>query len=609
LTADDRPEGILAWLDEKPTLSRFVGAARRLDQLHDSQPERFASRTVLVVRNFTIEPIEPLLKVAAYRAGIHLVLGYSGYDPTGDEALGGLVAGDPDAVVLALRLEELAPALTREFLAIDRAGASQLAEDAVDRLVSMAQAIRARTKAAIVTHNFVIPLAPAGGLADSQDSRGQVNLVRRMNLDLAERIHEVEGAHVFDVDHLFAQIGLRQCYDERGDRVSDAPLSQTALRAVADAYVRHLQALNGPRAKCLVVDCDNTLWGGVVGEDGIAGIVLGETGAGRRFKDFQQSLRDLRRRGAILAICSKNEEADVLDVLRNHPDCVLGEDDFAARRINWESKPDNILSIAGELGLGLEHIVFIDDNPAECEWVKTSLPDVQVIQWPADPAGYRGVLDKLTVFDSLVVTLEDRTRTEMYQAEAKRRAALTGTASVEDYLRSLKMVATVGLARPEHLPRLAQLTQRTNQFNLTTRRYDVPALEQVLRDADARVVWLELRDRFGASGMVGGAIVRLDGDSGFIDTFLLSCRILGRRVEAVLANRLARLARDMGASVLVGEYIPSARNAQVADLYGRLGFEGPDTGPEGQLWRLAVATGEPSVPDWFEVVDVDGLGA
>ena len=454
-------------------------------------------------------------------------------------------------------------------------------------------------------HNFVSPLSTAAGLADSQDPRGQLNLVRRMNVRLAESLLHVDGAHVVDVDHIFGLLGLHHCYDDRGERVSDAPLTLPALRAVADAHVRHIQALRGPAVKCVVVDCDNTLWGGVIGEDGISGLILGETGAGRKYRDFQQNLLDLRRRGVVLAVCSKNEAPDVLEVLRTHHDCVLREADFAAMRINWGDKAENISSIATELNLSLEHLVFIDDNPIECEWVKARLPAVRVLQWPP-AAGGGTTLRDLPLFDSLVVTDEDRSRTEMYRAEVKRRAASQDASSIDEYLRTLEMVAIVGSPQPEHLPRLAQLTQRTNQFNLTTRRYDVTALQETLRDPGTGMVWLELRDRFGANGIVGCGIVRRRGHIAYIDTLLLSCRVIGRGAEAVIVNRLATLARDMGVAELVGEYIRSDRNAQVADLYARLGFEAQDTGAEGQFWSWALAGSVPSYPDWFQVVDEGG---
>lgn len=595
---------VLGWLDEKPTLARTVAAVRRLDALAGLEPGRFAERRALLVRNFTLEPIEPLLRIAAYRAGIALALSWSGYEP-GGEPPEAWAAVAPDVVFLALRLEELSPALSDGFLDLEPGAARSLADAAGEQVASLVGRLRAATGATVIVHNFALPRAPAAGLADAQDRDGQLNLVRSLNVRIAELAGRSDGVHVLDVDHLFARLGHDHLHDERGARTADSPLNQTALRALADSMARHLRALAGPAIKLLVLDCDNTLWGGVVGEDGVGGIVLGPTGAGRRFHDFQRRLLDLRRRGVVLAIASKNEPADVLAVLRSHPDCLLGEDDFAATRIDWADKATSIEAIAGELGLGLRHVAFLDDNPVECEWVRERLPEVSVIHWPDDLPS--GVPDELALFDSLELTGEDRARTEMYRSEGGRRAARQAVVSVEDYLRSLEMVATVGVAGPEHLPRLAQLTAKTNQFNLTTRRHDLAALERLAASPDAALIWLSLEDRFGASGTIGCGIAVVEGDRATIDTLLLSCRVIGRHAEDLLVARLASFAAARGASALIGEYLPTDRNGQVADYFPRLGFTAvpePQAGNGGRaVWQWSLSGGLPPVPDWFEVVE------
>jgi FkbH-like protein len=601
IDAPDEVQSILAWLDEKPTIARHVSAVRRLDAAREAQPHRFADAKLLFVRNFTIEPIEPLLKIAAYRAGLHLDLAYSGYDPAPGPELGELLDARPSAVVVALRLEELAPVLfdTKRSGGADRLG---IAEDVLDRVVGLARVVRNSSDAAIFVQNFVLPASPSAGVADGQSAAGEVNLVRRINVRLAERIAEIDGAYVIDVDHVLARIGLENTYDERGNHVAGAPFTQDALRALAGTYVRHVRAASGPAVKCIVLDCDNTLWGGVVGEDGLEGIVLDDSGAGRRFVDLQKDLVALRERGIVLAICSKNEADDVLDVLRNHPNTVLREDDFAAMRINWSDKAENISSIADELNLGLEHIVFVDDSDVECGWVSRRLPGVRVLQWPLPSSSSDHVrLADLPIFDSLVVTDEDRRRTQMYRSEAKRREARGDDLSLDDYLRSLEMVATIGRATAAELPRLAQLCQRTNQFNLTTRRHDAGALRQLAADPASAVLWLDLEDRFGSNGIVGCAVLRrTNGDTAAIDTLLLSCRVIGRGAETVLVNRLAIIAREMGAKTLIGEYIPSKRNAQVADLYPRLGFESRES---GRLFAWDLSTGDPPAADTIRTID------
>jgi FkbH-like protein len=603
--AEQEIGAIASWLEEKPTLSRFAAATRRFDELRDRRPEIFTDCSLLILRNFTIEPIEPFLRAAAYRSRLALKVAYSGYDPgAGEELEDGQNAAD--VTLISLRLEELVPSLANDFLGLAPDAAAHVASDAVEQVVSLARRVREGSGSPILIDNFVSPVTAAAGLSDAQDPAGQLNTVRRMNVELVDRVRGLDGSYLVDADHLLSQLGLRQSIDARGARVSDAPFSIPALRLLAEAYVRHILALRGPLAKCAVVDCDNTLWGGVVGEDGISRLSLGTIGAGRRHRDLQQQLLNLRRRGVVLAIVSKNEPDDVLEVLRTHPDCVLRQDDFAALRINWDDKATNIESIANELNLGLEHMVFIDDNPAECEWIKQRLPEVHVVNWPGDIGDGRTV-DDLAFFDSLRITYEDRTRTDMYRAETERRAARHTASTLDEYLRSLEIVATIGRAGPQHLARISQLTLRTNQFNLTTRRYELAELEALIAMRRCEVLWLDLSDRFGTSGIVGCGILRCDQPTALIDTLLLSCRVIGRGAEELLVHALAHVAGEMGAAELIGEYIPSKRNAQVKEFYGRLGFEGPEWQGERSIWRWNLAKGFPSFPDYLQVIDPEEI--
>jgi len=592
--ASTSPESILDPLGPSPPLGKLIGALRELDAAAEADPEAFAPRRLHFARNFTIEPIEPLLKAAGYRAGLAISASYSEYEPIGATAAEGA-----DAVVVAMRLEELSPALTRDFATAGADAAADLADAALERVVGLALANREATGAPVFVLNFAAPELAAAGLADAQSPGGQVNTIRALNVRLAAELSTIDGAYVIDADELFARDGRSATIDARGLRMSGAPYSRVALEALAAAITRHLGALGGAAVKCIVLDCDDTLWGGVVGEVGRDGIALAATGGGRRFQDFQRELLDLKARGVLLAISSKNEPEDVSAVLRDHPDCLIREPDLAAIRVSWEGKDEAIVSIAEELNLGLEHLLLIDDNPVEREWVSQQLPEVRVIDAPPQgPDGTR--LDDLGLFDSLSLTSEDRRRTEMYRAERERKQVRRTAATREEYLRSLEMVATVGVAGDPDVPRVSQLTQRTNQFNLTTVRRDQEQIRALLADDGAAVIWLSLEDRFGASGVVGCGIVVL-GPEGIarIDTLLLSCRVIGRGLEAILVNRLGRLAREMGAGSLLGEYVPTARNGQVAELYPQLGFE-----PAGEgAWSWDLAAGDPPAPDWLEVRD------
>ncbi len=250
--------------------------------------------------------------------------------------------------------------------------------------------------------------------------------------------------------------------------------------------------------------------------------------------------------------------------------------------------------------------MFIDDNPAECAWIKQRLPAVRVVQWP-DGIGEGRTVDDLGLFDSLLITQEDRARTDMYRTETKRRVARHSAITLEEYLRSLEIVATIGRTGPQHLARISQLTLRTNQFNLTTRRYGLGELETLIAHPRCEVLWLDLQDRFGTSGIIGCGILQSGDRTALIDTLLLSCRVIGRGAEELLVHAMAHLAREMGAAELVGEYIPSKRNAQVKEFYGRVGFEGPEQEAEKSVWHWDLARGLPGFPDYLQVIDPEGV--
>lgn len=592
---------VLARLGPTPSTLETVRAVRELDGICGSAGT-FEPRTVAVVRNFTVEPMEPFLKLAAYRRGLSLTVSYSGYQPAPGPELEALVGGDTDVVIIALRLEQLAPILAGDFLAGAGDGRSEATTAAMDTIGSLIRWVRSLTQAAVFVHNFAMPPGPAAGIGDAQHADGQVNLVRAMNQSLARLVERTDHCYIVDIEHALADLGLRNCFDRRGDRISGAPLTVDAYRALGEVQARHIRALSGPAYKCLVMDCDNTLWGGVVGEDGLAGISLSGSGPGARFQELHRQLLNLKQRGIVLAVCSRNEERDVREVFAKHPDSLLREDDFASVRVDWGDKVEHLVSIADELGFGLRHLVFIDDDPVQCDAVRVRLPEVRVLLYPNDlpPSGR---IDDLELFDTLVVTDEDRNRTGMYQAEKRREQSEHEIPDAGSYLRSLGLVATVGRARPEHLARLAQLTQRTNQFNLTVRRYQVGELAGMIDDDATRVLWLQMEDRFGTYGMVGCAILRLDGSRAWVDNLLLSCRVLGRDAEAVLVRRAVAEAVAAGADVVVGEYRPADRNGQVADLYARLGFSGPTQHDSGTRWEWQVSRGLPTVPDWIRVTE------
>jgi FkbH-like protein len=461
----------------------------------------------------------------------------------------------------------------------------------------------------VLLHNFVAPQHPAVGIFDLREDLGQTALFARINLQLAEMARtRYSSVYIMDEDRIQAQYGKASATDARLWLTARIPWSGTVTKGLAKEYLKYIRASRGLSRKCIVLDLDNTLWGGVIGEDGVGGIHIGPDAPGNAFLALQRELQRLWQRGILLAICSKNNPEDVGDVFDRHPGMVLKSHHFSAQRINWEPKADNIRSIAKELNIGLDSLVFLDDNSVERLKVRVELPDVLVPELPADPALYRQALAELGVFDNLTFTEEDRKRNALYAEQRTRRDFLdslgseAGGGSVEEHLASLRITVDIAQSDELTLARIAQLTNKTNQFNLTTRRYSEAQIIE-MQAGGAVVLGMTVGDRFGDAGLTGVAIVRpIDTRTWEIDTFLLSCRVMGRNVETALLVSIMDHLRENGVRYLTGWYLPTAKNAPVKDFYSQHGFsqvEGTEDGSE--LWTLDLAEARLAAPDWIAV--------
>jgi FkbH-like protein len=377
------------------------------------------------------------------------------------------------------------------------------------------------------------------------------------------------------------------------------PFSADAVWPVAQACARVLLPAMGKVRKAIVVDLDNTLWGGVVGEDGPHGLKLGSEYPGAAFRALQRVLLECHERGVILAIASKNNEKDAMEVLVDHPEMLLRPLHFAAMQINWNPKPENLRLIARTLNIGIDSLIFIDDNPAERAQMREQLPEVLVVELPVDPMGYADAIRQLPVLERLRVSAEDRDRGRQYEEQRQREELHRTSGSIEDFYRSLEMQVTIRPIEPNTLARSSQLTQKTNQFNLTTRRYDEARIASMLDDEAWRTYACSVRDRFGDNGLVGLALVRVLGESWSIDTFLLSCRVIGRTVETGMLARIAAEAYSAGVKRLIGEFIPTAKNAPASEFYRDHGFA-QLPGQAGKLeWELDLGARRPAWPQWL----------
>ncbi|MEZ4415758.1 MAG: HAD-IIIC family phosphatase [Gemmatimonadota bacterium] len=564
---------------------------------------------VTVLRNVVTEPIEPYLKWLGAEAGLRLELRFGDFDNIVQEAVGGaprLLNGETACVLVHVRLEGVSPALAREFTSLESDAVHSERERVEDWIRSVLAGIRRQTKAMILWHGFETPLHPAYGVVDAHQPEGQAEAVARLNQALRAALAEHASAYYVDMDLCRARVGAPSFYDARYWHIGRAPYTREALREIALEDMKFVRALRGRNKKCLVLDCDNTLWGGIIGEDGLAGIKLGQTHPGSAYREFQQEVVSLARRGVILALCSKNNEEDVWEVFDRHPDMVLKRDDIAAWRVNWQDKASNLRELAAELNIGLDHMVFVDDSDFEVGLIREMVPEVHVLHLPvAKAVEKREALAACGLFDTLTVAAEDRQRNAMYRAEAGRKRLQSEITDMGGYLMSLEMEVEIRLADDLSTPRIAQLTQKTNQFNLTTIRYSDADIAAARHAEDADVLSLRLKDRFGDTGLVGVALLRYQGEEARVDSFLMSCRVLGREVEDVFLDQCLALARARGARRVVGEYRPSPKNRMVARFFPERGFE-PLAGEGGaERWTRSLDAWDPPRREHFKAVHTD----
>ncbi len=378
---------------------------------------------------------------------------------------------------------------------------------------------------------------------------------------------------IVDCERLSAFIGKQRWCDPRYWNLSKQAVALEAIPLLSRHTAAVMAAALGLSRKCLVLDLDNTLWGGVIAEDGLSGIRLGNGVDGEAFVAFQEYLLRLKNKGVILCVCSKNNYTDAIQPFEMHPEMRLKLDDIALFVANWDSKPDNIRRMAHTLQIGLDSLVFVDDNPVERDLVRKFLPEVDVIPLPEDPSYYLRAVSQYLMLETSSFTAEDHQRTDQYRARARILELETAAGSIDEFYRSLQMEAFVAPFEESQLPRIAQLIGKTNQFNLTSRRHSITQLTVFMKDSTCVHLALRLRDRYADHGLVSLMIAYQRGAVLDIDTWLMSCRVIGRTVEATMLEHLCMQASERGCTTLRGTYIPTAKNAMAADAYAKGGFE------------------------------------
>jgi FkbH-like protein len=556
-------------------------------------PATLATKNVrlAVLGSSTLAHLLPAIRVAGLRRGIWIDTyenDYGQYLQELSDADSPLHAFKPTAILVALDAYHLTAGVTA---GMDADTAEAAVTEVRDRIREVWQLAREAFRCPII-QQAALPLhLPVLGNNEHRLPGSRAWFTHRLN-DAIRSMAEADGVDVLAVDDRAVRDGVGRWHDTALWHRSKQEVSPTAGPMYGDLVGRWLAAKQGRSFKCLVLDLDNTVWGGVIGDDGLDGIALGQgSPLGEAYTAFQDYVRELSRRGVILAVCSKNDKANALEPFEKHPEMVLKRSDIASFIANWSNKADNIRAIAQELNIGLDALCFIDDNPFERNLVRQELPMVAVPEVSDDPTGYPVALADGGYFEAVSVTDEDRERTSQYQGDKARYALKAGVTDLPSYLRGLEMQLVWKRFDKIGLQRIVQLINKSNQFNLTTRRYTDEDVIAVMADPDAFGLQLRLLDRFGDNGIIAIIVGRLQPDQDLhIDTWLMSCRVLGRQVEPTTLNLIAQEAVRLGARRLVGDYIPTKKNAMVKNHYARLGFtvmETTEAGDNRSLLDLA----------------------
>ncbi|MGE0821934.1 MAG: HAD-IIIC family phosphatase [Candidatus Binatia bacterium] len=559
---------------------------------------------VTMLRSFTIEPAIPLLRAGSLVNGLDLTVCLGDFNAYAQELLDAssqCYTSAPDVTVLAVQTRDVTPDLWERYADLSSAEVAAEVARVTENFCAWIEVFRSRSPASLVIHTLQVPPFPSWGILDWQHDEGQVSAIRQINRAIQQVAGRLPGVYVLDYDALVARHGYLAWHDEQKWLTLRMPIAAAKLVYMSKEWQRVLQTLAGSVCKVLVTDLDNTLWGSVVGEVGIDGIQVGPEYPGCLYRNLQRVMLDLHRRGVLLAICSKNNHSDAVAVLDHHPGMLLRPEHFAAVRINWEDKAQNLREIADELNVGIEALAFVDDNPGERDRVRTALPEVTVIDLPDNPHGYAQAVRESFVFERLTLSAEDRDRGRYYSEQRQRRAFARSALSLEEFYRSLQQKVTVATPTPETAGRVAQLTQKTNQWNLTTRRYSVQQINEMMGSPTWNVYAVRVQDRFGDNGVVGVMILHNGGVTWEIDTFLLSCRIIGRTVETALLAFAVEQARGAGACYLQGWFLPTPKNAPAKLFYPQHNFTDIVERNEGTLWSLDLGDAEVRCPDWIQL--------
>ncbi len=588
---------------EPSSAKTFVKKVKKL-LLRSPQASDLKVIKIAIIGNVTLQTFRSFLEAQCILAGIQAEFFFGGYDVFAQEMIdpdSELYEFNPKLTFLFLDAPTLIPELFNNFFEVDPKERIQLCRDKFETIQSLSKTFLSRSQSALAISNFSIPRSFLMGTHDHRENPGEKETLETWNQWLRELAKETPGGlYLLDIENAVSRSG--KTFDDKMKYLAKMSIPEIAFPYLAKEMLRIIRPISGLSKKCLVLDLDNTMWGGVLGEDGIEGIKIGIEPPGNAFSDFQKAVKTLLRRGIILAINSKNDLELVKEAFKKRPEMVLKLDDFAAIRANWQDKAQNMREIAAELNIGIDSFVFMDDNPAERFLIKNELPEVLTVDMPEDCSNYAQTLLDLDVFEALHITAEDKNRTQLYKAETERKQLKTQITDLSDYLSSLETKVEVFPVDSFSIARISQLTQRTNQFNLTTRRYSEAEIKSFSEAQDTKVYCLKSSDRFGDHGTVGACIVKAQNhDVWELDVLLMSCRVLGRGIEEAFMHFICEEIKKEGAQILIGRYLPTKKNGMAKDFFKRLRFDQTEDLEQETVYQLPLKERSIRLPSYVRL--------
>ncbi len=559
------------------TLSEYISLSKNIDDLKFNKKLKVA-----ILSSFTLNGLNEILHVKCSELGVGYSSYVGGYNQHNQELLdpkSEYYQFSPDLTFLIMDVRNL---LGENFyfpydMSDDQR--KSLVKEKITHIKNLIQCFEKNLKSKLIISNFNIPFYSSNGIIESKSNFGFHEMIEELNKSLRDIAKTHTSIYVYDFNQFISKYGEKNIFDYRQFHVGDIQISLNFIPNFAYELMSYIKATTGTNRKCIVLDLDNTLWGGVVGEDGFDGIELGHSSNGKAFVDFQKELLSLWNQGIILAINSKNNLDDALQVIKEHPNMILREKNFANIKINWNDKAENLKQIANEINIGLESIVFFDNDKLNRERIKQEFPEVLTIELPDDPSQFSSILKDLNDFSVLQRTSEDIKRGQMYSEQRERKDFEESVSNLDDFLEQLDIKIKMKKSTDFLIPRISQLTLKTNQFNLTTKRYQEEEIKNFTNNKKFLVGCAQVLDKFGDNGITGVYIINKQEKVWYIDTFLLSCRVMGRGVENGILSEILIEAKKNNVEEIRANFIPTQKNKPAENFLPDFGFKN-----DGDYW-------------------------